>query len=126
MRSKVWKKSIVIMIALFLVLSFVHIVGAFDAYSDMAITSKVEAKLQSDNQLSGSRIIVDTKNGEVTLKGLVNSQADITRAVKLASWVDGVKHVDNRLKTVKASSSSSKYGGSSRAPDCPVGANWAC
>jgi Flp pilus assembly secretin CpaC len=120
MRSNIWKKSIPIMVTLFIVLSFVNIVGAFDAYSDMAITSKVEAKLQSDSQLNGSRIIVDTKNGEVTLKGLVNSQADITRAAKLASYVDGVKHVDNRLSTETSHHYPLKPG----MTDCQIGANW--
>lgn len=130
MRSKVWRKSILIMVSLFLVLSFVNIVGAGnDAKSDndRAITSKVVDKLRGDSDLKGSRINVETKDGEVTLKGIVNSNADINRAAQLARSVDGVKKVDNRLKREQASSSSSStYGGSSRAPDCPVGANWSC
>jgi hypothetical protein len=58
MRSKVWKKSILIMGPFFLVLSFVNIVRATDVNSDndKAITSKVEDKLQSDSQLKGSMI----------------------------------------------------------------------
>ena len=102
MQSKVWKKSILIMVPLLLVLSFVNIVGATDAnsYNDRAITSKVEDKIQTDSQLMGSSIIVDTRDGEVTLKGTVNSQADVNRAAQLASYVDGVKKVDNRLTTL--------------------------
>ena len=58
MRNKVWKKSILIMVPLLLVLPFVNIVGANAANSDKdtAITSKVEDKLQSDSQLKGSMI----------------------------------------------------------------------
>ncbi len=129
MRNNVWKKSILIMTAFLFVLSFVNIVVAADvnSYNDMAITSQVQHKLQSDSQLMGSKISVETKNGEVTLKGMVNSEADITRAGKLASYVDGVKMVDNRLKREQASSSSSgNYGGMGHALGCPVGANWAC
>ena len=129
MRNKVWKKSILIMVSLFLVMSFVNIAGAAGVYSDndSAITSKVQNKLQRDSQLMGSKINVETINGEVTLKGSVNSNADINRAAELAYGVEGVKKVDNRLKREQASSSSSStYGGSSRAPDCPVGANWSC
>ena len=126
MKTKIWKKSILILVPLFLVvLSFANTAGADNPANDMAITSIVQEKLNSDSQLMGSSIIVETQDGEVTLKGMVNSNADFTRAAKLASYVDGVKQVDNRLKTAKASSSSN-YGGSSRAPDCPVGANWAC
>ena len=126
MKTKIWKKSILTLVPLFfLALSFANSAGADSSNNDLALTARVQEKLNSDSQLMGSRIIVETKDGEVTLKGIVNSHADHTRAGKLAGYVDGVKRVDNRLKTVKAASSS-KYGGSSRAPDCPVGANWAC
>ena len=127
MRNKIRKKSILIMVSLFLVLSFVSIVRAADVNSDMAITSKVNEKFQSDSQLMGSQIFVETKNGEVTLKGMVNSQADITRAGKLTHNVNGVKNVDNRLKTVKASLSSSHYHGRSLPPSyCLVGEKGEC
>jgi len=130
MRSKIWQKSILMLVPLFLVLSFVNMVGAgMDAYSDKdgVITSIVVDKIQNDSQLQGSSIDVETKDGEVTLKGMVNSHADITRAAELARSVDGVKMVDNRLKRETASfSSTGNYGGSTRAPDCPVGANWNC
>ncbi len=126
MKTKIWKKSILTLVPLFLVaLSFTNTAWAGSSANDLAITSRVQEKLNSDSQLMGSSIIVDTKDGEVTLKGMVNSNADFTRAAKLASYVDGVTHVDNRLKTMKASASRN-YGGSSRASDCPVGANWDC
>jgi len=125
MRSKVWKKSILIMVPFFLVLSFVNIVRATDVNSDndKAITSKVEDKLQSDSQLKGSMISVDTKDGEVTLKGVVKSQADIIRTAELAHYVDGVKQVDNTLETEKAYSSSSSHYGLSDST-CIVGPSW--
>ena len=124
MQSKVWKKSILIVFPLLLVLSFVNIVGATDAnsYNDRAITSKVEDKIQTDSQLMGSSIIVDTRDGEVTLKGTVNSQADVNRAAQLASYVDGVKKVDNRLTTL----SSHHYEAKPGMIGCQIGANWAC
>jgi len=126
MKTKIWKKSILTLVPLFFIaLSFANPAGADSSNNDRAITARVQEKLNSDSRLMGSSIMVETKDGEVTLKGMVDSNADFTRAAKLASYVDGVKQVDNRLKTVKAASSS-KYGGSSRAPDCPVGANWAC
>ena len=126
MRNNIWQRSILTLVPLLLVLSFVNIVGA-GSDNDSAITSVVVDKLQSDSQLMGSSINVETKNGEVTLKGIVNSNADITRAAELARSVDGVKMVDNRLRREQPSASSTgNYGGSSRAPNCPVGANWEC
>jgi hypothetical protein len=125
MRNNIWQKSILILIPLFLVLSLVNIVGAgmgSRSDHDSAITSRVENKFQDDSQLMGSRIIVETKDGEVTLKGTVNSQADVTRAGKLAGYVDGVKRVDNRLKTVN----SPQYGVTAPKPNCQIGANWSC
>ena len=125
MRSKVWRKPILIMISLFLVLSFVNIVGAgSDAKwdNDRAITSKVVDKLQGDSDLKGSRINVETKDGEVTLKGIVNSNADINRAAQLARSVDGVKKVDNRLTTLSAH----RFGAKPGMIGCQIGANWAC
>jgi len=124
MQSKVWKKSILIMVPLLIVLSFVNIVGATDAnsYNDRAITSKVEEKIQTDSQLIGSSIIVDTRDGEVTLKGTVNSQAEVIRAAQLASYVDGVKKVDNRLTTLNAH----RYKANPGMIGCQIGGNWAC
>jgi len=124
MRSKIWKKSILIVVSLFFVLSFVNIVGATGANSDKdrAITSVVVDKLQSDSQLMGSSINVETKDGEVTLKGMVNSNADINRAAELARSIDGVKKVDNRLTTV----SSHRYPATPGMIGCQIGANWAC
>ena len=126
MRNNVWKKSILILVSLFVVLSFVNIVGAgsgFKSDNDSVITSTVVDKLQSDSQLKKSMISVDTKDGEVTLKGVVKSQADIIRTAELAHYVDGVKQVDNTLETEKAYSSSSSHYGLSDST-CIVGPSW--
>jgi hypothetical protein len=103
MQSNVWKKSVLIIGSLFLVFSLANIVGASKASKsekDNIITSMIVNKLESDSQLQGSSIDVQTIGGEVTLKGTVNSHADIARAAELARSIDGVKHVDNRLISV--------------------------
>ena len=122
MRNNIWKKSILMMIPIFVILPLVNMVAAagFSSSNDMAITSQVNDKLQSDSELQGSQISVETFGGEVTLKGMVNSQADIIRAGQLAGWVDGVKNVDNRLTTF----SSHHYGAKPGMTDCQIGANW--
>jgi hyperosmotically inducible periplasmic protein len=67
---------------------------------DAAITSSVKAKLAADTSLAGSTINVDTKDGAVTLSGMVNSDGDKAKAEQIAKGVEGVKSVTNNL-TVK-------------------------
>ena len=90
--------------------------------SDMAITAAVQQKLRSDIGFDSSYITVETKNGEVTLKGAVESEHDVNRAAKLAHYVEGVKNVDNRLTTEKAQ----HYKAKAPPPGCQIGANWEC
>lgn len=65
--------------------------------ADAAITAKVNAALASDTQLSALAIDVDTSNGQVELKGTAPTAAAKDRATTLASAVEGVVKVDNRL-----------------------------
>lgn len=69
--------------------------------ADMAITTKVNAALAGDSQLSALKIDVDTSNGHVELKGTAPDAASRDRATVLAAAVEGVVKVDNRL-TVEA------------------------
>lgn len=67
------------------------------AMKDAAITAAVNARLASDRSLSALRIEVDTERGHVTLHGEAPSGEARNRASALASSVDGVTTVDNRL-----------------------------
>jgi hyperosmotically inducible periplasmic protein len=64
---------------------------------DATITTKINAALVVDDQLKASKIDVDTKDGKVVLTGLAPSEAARDRATTLATGVDGVVNVDNRL-----------------------------
>jgi hypothetical protein len=122
MRRTIGNKYVLMTAALLLAIPFINVVNVADAdsYKDRAITAKVEEKLKADSGLMGSGIMVETKDGEVTLKGTVNSHSDFTRAGQLAYHVDGVKKVDNRLKTVNTPHYKAKPG----MTDCQIGANW--
>jgi hyperosmotically inducible periplasmic protein len=72
------------------------------AVKDAAITTEVNAKLAADKTLSVMRINVDTSAGRVKLEGEAPSGEARNRASALASSVDGVVAVDNRL-SVRAS-----------------------
>lgn len=66
-------------------------------WSDEAIAAKIKAGLNSDIELKLLPIQVDTKSGEVTLKGAVRDEGQARRAVAIAGSVPGVKRVKNNL-----------------------------
>jgi osmotically-inducible protein OsmY len=68
---------------------------------DATITSKVNAALAADKDLSAVKIDVDTKDGVVTLTGPAPTPEAAAKATKLAKDVKGVTSVNNQL-TVKA------------------------
>ena len=75
--------------------------NAGTAVDDTMITGKVKAALLADSEVKGLDIHVDTKDGDVTLSGTVDSQAQIDNAQRIAKTIDGVKNVNSTL-TVKA------------------------
>jgi hyperosmotically inducible protein len=64
---------------------------------DVAITSKVKAKLLDSDNVEGLDVNVDSMNGAVTLTGWADSQAEKLEASRLARSVEGVRSVDNQL-----------------------------
>lgn len=64
---------------------------------DTAISTKVRAKIVSDEQLSIFDIDVETFKGVVQLSGFVDSPAAKAHATQVASDVNGVKSVKNDL-----------------------------
>jgi hyperosmotically inducible periplasmic protein len=70
--------------------------------ADMTITAAVLAGLSKDADLSALNINVDTKNGAVTLNGSAPTEAVRERAGKIATTINGVESVENKL-SVKAS-----------------------
>ena len=114
MRTNAFKKSILIMIPL-LVLSLAQIArsagtSAGQTVDDSAITTKVKSKMMAEKDLPASKIHVETRNGDVLLSGHVDTRAEKTRAAEIARSVDGVRRVQNDIKS----------------PACPIGANWSC
>jgi osmotically-inducible protein OsmY len=65
---------------------------------DVAITTKVKAKLLDSDRVDGLDVNVDSMNGRVTLKGWASSAGEIRAAGEIARSVEGVKSVDNQLQ----------------------------
>lgn len=72
--------------------------GTGEYVDDTVITTKVKAEIFQDASLKSAEINVETFKGVVQLSGFVNSQADINKAVEVASRVKGVKSVKNDMR----------------------------
>jgi len=80
-----------------------------DSYmGDSAITAKVKSALIDDKAIKTSDISVETDNGVVTLSGFVGSQAEGEQAVAVATKVEGVKSVSDKLHTKDSKEQSAK------------------
>jgi hyperosmotically inducible periplasmic protein len=78
------------------------------AVTDTVITAKVKAKMMGKDGLKKSDISVTTTNGVVTLDGSASSSKAKSAAQAVAESVEGVKSVDNNLKTPAGSRASAK------------------
>ncbi len=74
--------------------------SAKNSASDTWVTTKVKAQLLTEPGISPLAINVDTRDGIVTLFGIVETQNDKTAAERSAMKVDGVKSVMNDLQVV--------------------------
>jgi osmotically-inducible protein OsmY len=72
-----------------------------EVIDDSVITTKIKTAFVEDKAVGALNIAVETFKGTVQLSGFANSEAEVSRAVLLASHVRGVKSVKNdiRLKT---------------------------
>jgi len=73
---------------------------ATQAMDDTSITAAVKAGILAEPGLKVLQIDVATQQGVVTLSGSVDTALSVQKAEQVASTVQGVKSVDNKL-TVK-------------------------
>jgi len=66
--------------------------------TDAAITTAVKTKFLADTAVAGLKIDVDTKDGVVSLNGMVATKAEADRAISLARESAGVKRVVSNLR----------------------------
>jgi hyperosmotically inducible protein len=71
---------------------------ASEQMGDTWITAKVKADLLVTDDVPGSAIDVDTRNGVVTLTGTVKSKAEADKAVSVAKGIKGVTDVKSKLE----------------------------
>jgi hyperosmotically inducible protein len=68
--------------------------------SDDQLYDNVRRKLANDADVKGGALIVDVKDGVVTLRGKVETEKQKEKATKLTRKVSGVKQVNNELAVV--------------------------
>jgi len=68
--------------------------------NDSWLTSKTKIALFADGRVKGRQINVETQQGEVILRGKVDSDAAKLAAEEIAKGIDGVKMVKNDLQVV--------------------------
>lgn len=64
---------------------------------DAAIATRVKAALAQDAQVPANDVVVEVRDGNVQLGGFVKTDAARQRATEIASGVEGVRNVDNRV-----------------------------
>jgi Family of unknown function (DUF6600)/BON domain len=70
--------------------------------NDSAIASKIRNRVANDELLRGSRINVQSNNGQVILTGMVSSKAEERRAIEIAQNVENVRSVRSNLEIRKS------------------------
>jgi hypothetical protein len=70
---------------------------AGELLEDGQLTAKIKSKMTLDDLVQARTINVDTKDGVVTVRGRVRSEAERQRAVQLARETAGVKAVVDQL-----------------------------
>jgi osmotically-inducible protein OsmY len=70
---------------------------------DSWVTLKTKLALLTSDDVSGTSINVDTRNGKVTLQGKVPTAAEKAKAEQVARTIEGVKEVANLIQVVPES-----------------------
>jgi hyperosmotically inducible protein len=103
-RKRVWLRAAILTVMFSSLLACQTPAGRStgEVIDDATITTKVKAKLFDESILRGFAISVDTFEGEVTLTGAVDTDAQRERAAETARSVTGVKQVKNLIKLKKS------------------------
>ena len=64
--------------------------------TDTWITTKVKSELLAAKNVEGTDINVSTKDGVVTLAGVLDTRESVNKAITVAKSVKGVRSVDTR------------------------------
>ena len=69
-----------------------------DAQADGRLASRVDQELDNSPVLSDAQIEVASRDGVVTLRGVVANEEQVAQAERIAWSVEGVEQVESRLE----------------------------
>jgi hyperosmotically inducible protein len=97
--SRIGRPIVILALVAFVAFSAAQsaLAGQARAVKDGWLVLKVHSEMVDEDLLSGSDIDVDVKDGVVTLRGTVPTEAGRARALEVARKNDGVKSVVDRL-----------------------------
>jgi hypothetical protein len=78
---------------------------------DARTTAKLKARFALDPELKTREIHIDTKDGLVTLKGLVDSHEEVARAIRMAVEEDDVLEVTSTLQVSAGGAAAERLSG---------------
>lgn len=84
---------------------------------DAVITNKLKVKFLKDKQVKGFKINIDTWKGIVSLRGRVDSQGQINRAIEMSEQQTGVREVKSYLVIKDSSYKSTKVTKKNKNPE---------
>ncbi len=91
------KKLVVVLFAIFAITAFTGI-SFGQAVSDDMIKSQINKSIQANPGLSIGNVMVDSKDGNVTLSGKVANKEAERQIVDMAKKTPGVKSVNSKLQ----------------------------
>lgn len=79
---------------------------------DESIYDDVNRRLSDDDFVDASDLVVEVRDGEVTLAGMVPDRPSKRRAEDIAESVSGVRHIENRIRVQRHSDYHNRDGNS--------------
>lgn len=68
-------------------------------YDDNAILNNIKSRLSANADVKNLALNIDVRNGEVSINGLADNQAQVDQVIMQTWLVEGVKKVDNQMRT---------------------------
>lgn len=91
------RKIAIVICSIFALMAFTA-TAMGQAVSDDMIKSQINKSIQANPRLSIGNVMVDSKDGNVTLSGKVASRMDEKQIVDIAKSTPGVKNVKSNLE----------------------------
>lgn len=79
-----------------------------ESIDNVALQTKVKAKLMADDIIDGTSVNLETEDGVVQLGGFVDDEAKGKHAAQIVAGVEGVRMVDNQLHAKSGDRSASQ------------------